>query len=55
MEGFLSGFSLAPKPLKGVELRVIERRVLSQLPIKDVLLAITTAAGLSSWQAWCRW
>lgn len=49
MEGFLSGFSLAPKPLKGVELRVIERTIVSQLSIKDVLLAITTASGLSSW------
>ncbi len=49
MEGFLSGFSLAPKPLKGVELRVIERTVASQLSIKDALLAITTASGLSSW------
>ena len=49
MEGFLSGFSLAPKPLKGVELKVIESSFMSQLPIKDVLLAITTASGLSSW------
>lgn len=49
MEGFLSGFSLAPKPLKGVELQVIEKSVVSQLPIKDVLLAITSASGLSSW------
>ena len=49
MEGFLSGFSLAPKPLKGVELRVIERTVVSQLSVKDALLAITTASGLSSW------
>ena len=49
MEGFLSGFSLAPKPLKGVELQVIEKSVVSHLPIKDVLLAITTASGLSSW------
>lgn len=49
MEGFLSGFSLAPKPLKGVELKVIETSVVSHLPIKDVLLAITTASGLSSW------
>ena len=49
MEGFLSGFSLAPKPLKGVELRVIETTVVSQLPIKDALRAITTASGLSSW------
>ena len=49
MEGFLSGFSLAPKPLKGVELRVIERTIVSHRPIKDVLLAITTASGLSSW------
>ena len=49
MEGFLSGFSLAPKPLKGVELKVIESSVVSHLPIKDVLLAITTASGLSSW------
>jgi hypothetical protein len=49
MEGFLSGFSLAPKPLKGVELKVIESSFVSQLPIKDALLAITTATGLSSW------
>jgi hypothetical protein len=49
MEGFLSGFSLAPKPLKGVELQVIEKSVVSHLPIKDVLLAITTTSGLSSW------
>lgn len=49
MEGFLSGFSLAPKPLKGVELRVIERTIVSQLSIKDALLVITTASGLSSW------
>lgn len=49
MEGFLSGFSLAPKPLKGVELRVIESSVVSHRPIKDALLAITTASGLSSW------
>lgn len=49
MEGFLSGFSLAPKPLKGVELKVIESSFMSQLPIKDVLLAITTASGLSRW------
>ena len=49
MEGFLSGFSLAPKPLKGVELRAIETSVVSHLPIKDVLLAITTASGMSSW------
>jgi hypothetical protein len=49
VEGFLSGFSLAPKPLKGVELRVIEGSVVSLLPIKDVLLAITTAEGLSRW------
>ncbi len=49
MEGFLSGFSLAPKPLKGVELRVIERTIVSQLSNKDALLAITTASGLSSW------
>jgi hypothetical protein len=49
MEGFLSGFSLAPKPLKGVDLKVIESSVVSHLPIKDVLLAITSASGLSSW------
>ncbi len=49
MEGFLSGFSLAPKPLKGVELKVIESSFVSQLPIKDVLRAVTTASGLSSW------
>jgi hypothetical protein len=49
MEGFLSGFSLAPKPLKGVELRVIERTIVSHLSSKDALLAITTASGLSTW------
>lgn len=49
MEGFLAGFSLAPKPLKGVELKVTESSIQTELPIKDVLLAMTTASGLSSW------
>lgn len=49
MEGFLAGFSLAPKPLKGVELKVVEATSLSHLPIKDVLQALTTTSGLTSW------
>ena len=49
MEGFLAGFSLAPKPLKGVELKVVESAFSSTLPIKDVLQALTTSDGLSSW------
>ena len=49
MEGFLAGFSLAPKPLKGVELKVVESAFSSNAPIKDVLQVLTTSDGLSSW------
>ena len=49
MEGFLAGFSLAPKPLKGVEVFVVERNISTQRPIKDVLQALSTQAGLNSW------
>lgn len=49
MEGFLAGFSLAPKPLKGVEVVVFERNISTQRPIKDVLQALSTQAGLNSW------
>lgn len=49
MEGFLAGFSLAPKPLKGVELKVVESTFSSNLPIKDVLQVLTTSDGFSSW------
>jgi hypothetical protein len=49
VEGFLAGFSLAPKPLKGVDLQVVESAFSSKLPIKDVLKVLTTSDGLSSW------
>jgi hypothetical protein len=49
VEGFLAGFSLAPKPLKGVEVVVFERNISTQRPIKDVLQALSTQAGLNSW------
>lgn len=49
MEGFLAGFSLAPKPLKGVDLFVVEHKISTQLPIKDVIQAISTQAGVTSW------
>lgn len=49
MEGFLSGFRLAPKPLKGVELTEVSYQEELQLPIKQVLVAVTTAQGLSGW------
>jgi hypothetical protein len=49
VEGFLAGFSLAPKPLKGVEVVVFERNISTQLPIKDVLQALSTQGGLNSW------
>ena len=49
MEGFLAGFSLAPKPLKGVEVFVFERNISTQRPVKDVLQALSTQAGLDSW------
>lgn len=49
MEGFLSGFKLAPKPLRGVELVGLQRSVSTQLPIKPVLVALTSAKGLTSW------
>ncbi len=49
MEGFLAGFSLAPKPLKGVDLKVAESSFSSNLPIKDALKLLTTSDGLSSW------
>jgi hypothetical protein len=49
MDGFLAGFSLAPKPLKGVKLFVIEHSLSTKLPIKQVLQRFSTPAGLSSW------
>jgi hypothetical protein len=49
VEGFLAGFSLAPKPLKGVELFVVERKLSTTLPIKEVLQTISTHQGLTSW------
>ena len=49
MEGFLSGFKLAPKPLKGVQLVEVAHAVETQGPIKNVLQSLTTATGLSAW------
>ena len=49
MEGFLSGFKLAPKPLKGVQLVEVDHAVETQSSIKNVLQSLTTAAGLSAW------
>jgi hypothetical protein len=49
MEGFLGGFSLAPKPLRGVEVFVVEHSLSTQLPIKEVLQKFCTPAGLTSW------
>jgi hypothetical protein len=49
VEGFLAGFSLAPKPLRGVELFVVEHKISSQLPIKSVIQAVSTQAGLNDW------
>lgn len=49
VEGFLSGFKLAPKPLKGVELSTVSYRTQTQIPIKQVLAVIITGSGLSTW------
>lgn len=49
MEGFLSGFKLAPKPLKGVQLVEVSRAMETQSSIKHVLQSLTTATGLSAW------
>lgn len=49
MEGFLTGFAMTPKPLKGVEAQEIRFGIKSDLSIKQVLKAITTHEGLSSW------
>jgi hypothetical protein len=49
VEGFLAGFSLAPKPLKGVEVFVVERSISTKSPIKEVLQALSTSSGLASW------
>jgi hypothetical protein len=49
VEGFLAGFSLAPKPLKGVELCVVERKLSTSMPIKAVLQTISTHQGLTGW------
>jgi hypothetical protein len=49
VEGFLAGFSLAPKPLKGVDLFVVEHKLSTKLSIKEVLQAISTPQGLTGW------
>jgi hypothetical protein len=49
VEGFLSGFKLAPKPLKGVELTVATYSLVTKATIKEVLVSLTSAQGLSSW------
>lgn len=49
MQGFLSGFKLAPKPLQGVEPISEECSFVTTLPIKQVLAALTSPKGLTSW------
>lgn len=49
MEGFLSGFKLAPKPLKGVELTVASFSFSTSSSIRQVLISLTSPQGLSSW------
>jgi uncharacterized protein YndB with AHSA1/START domain len=49
MEGFLAGFTLAPKPLKGVTVFAVEHTMSTSLSIRDVLIALTTPDGLASW------
>lgn len=49
VEGFLKGLTFSPKPIKGLEAHVIAEEFSTDLPIKDVLISLTSAAGLSSW------
>ena len=49
MEGFLKGLTFSPKPIKGLEAHVIAEEFSTDLPRKDVLISLTSAAGLSSW------
>lgn len=49
MEGFLSGFKLSPKPLQGVTQVIVERKFNAAVPIKETLISLTSASGLSSW------
>lgn len=49
MEGFLSGFKLSPKPLQGVTQAAVKRKVVAGVALKEALVALTSAEGLSSW------
>lgn len=49
MSGFLSGFKIAPKPLKGVQTFSAKTTIHTKLALREVLTAITSARGLSSW------
>lgn len=49
MEGFLSGFKLAPKPIKGVELICETHTIISLAGVKSVLAHLTTSRGLAGW------
>ena len=49
MEGFLKGFTISPKPIRGLESRVIDEIFYTDMPIRELLIALTSAAGLASW------
>jgi uncharacterized protein YndB with AHSA1/START domain len=49
MEGFLTGFQLTPKPIKGLVLTEVSKEISIAAPIKNILSKITTGPGLSKW------
>lgn len=45
----MKGFTLSPKPIKGLAAHTVAEVFNTDMPIKELLIALTSAAGLSNW------